>query len=566
MTTCSLAFVVMCAGVDLAEALPSGRSWAATQDIIAPGIESVRGARLEVDSTGGPLFVTQALRAGRTEEEWAVIGWRDSAWAARVFTGVRADNIPEPVLSLIPGQFLVWFSTVEYSNGYAPILFSQLLPEPTPPETVTATPVEDSEYGAAVSGQRRWVARSEQRPGTFVDWVRVLYSDTAAVWHELPAVGTNDGMCTIAPLSGHSAIVAYSDGPGLDWSVADGDHWVASGNLDPGLSLPPIHPRFRFRPSGGLWLMWADLQHVHVASFRDGVWDRGDSTTCVHAPGETYWSAWNDMSRDSSERPVLAWVDLGVGYTYTDVGCVAFPTETGWAPGEEVPGSRGLFLSPKVTRDRNGDAWLVWDLRGRQITRFTHTYVSATTSTPTISGSGRERTLRWTLSEHAPESWWVVLRSRRGGPFEEATRLRADGGLDMSWVDESPPGGHLSYKIRRESVDSRYGWESREAFWPVNIKKPPHISTEAPGRPVRQADRSVALQIEDADPGPVEVTLYDLQGRQVLWQHATSSGGKDSIRLELGSAERPVTPGIYFVIARDAGARQSDALKIVVLR
>jgi hypothetical protein len=552
---------------DPAAALPRGRSWAPTRVVVVPGVVRVRAPRMEVDSVGSPLLIIGAHRIGAADKEWAVFAWHDSLWTPSHFTGVRASFFPEPVLSLVPGQYLTWLSTVEFPNGLGPVLFCRLLPAQTAVETVLTTFVQDSEYGAAVSHGRRWVVRSQQRPGTFTNWVRTLYSDTVGIWRELPEQGVNDLMCTIAPLSDRSAIVAYSDSPGLNWAIVDGERWVANGVLDPGLLGPPLHPRFRFRPSGGLWLMWTNRRAVHVSSFRDGVWDRGDSVTCVHPPGETFYSAWSDMSRDPRERPVLAWGDLGVGQTFHDIGCVAFPTDSGWAPGEEIPGSRGLFLTPKVTRDRNGDVWLVWDMRGQDITRYTHTYVSATASTPAIAGAGRRRTLQWTLSESAPGSWWTVLRSRRGGAFDEVARVEAGEGTAMSWTDDSPPAGPLRYRIRRESVNTAYLWESGEVAWPPSGRKPLRLAMAPAMGQDSGSGREVRLELADAEPGEVEIAMYDLQGRLVLRERGSSAGlGTDVLHLDLVNARRPVTQGLYFVIARDAGSRRSDAAKVVVLK
>ncbi|MGH7730920.1 MAG: T9SS type A sorting domain-containing protein, partial [Candidatus Eiseniibacteriota bacterium] len=288
----------------------------------------------------------------------------------------------------------------------------------------------------------------------------------------------------------------------------------------------------------------------------------------VHAPGETYWSAWSDISRGPHERPLLAWGDLGVGRTFRDIGCVAFPTDSGWTPGEEIPGSEGLFTTPMVTQDRNGDAWLVWDLLRQDLTRFTHTYVSATASPPTIIGAGRRRVVHWTLSEPAPESWWAVLRARGRGGFEEVARVRAGWERDLSWADDSPPGGHLRYKIRRESVDTAYLWESEEAHWPP-AHEDQRLRLAVPGPIRRQVGgaSAVALELAGAAAGPLDVALYDLQGRLVLRQRPEWGGtDQDAIRIDLGLAERPLTPGIYFIRVQDTAGRSSAPLKIVILK
>lgn len=221
-----------------------------------------------------------------------------------------------------------------------------------------------------------------------------------------------------------------------------------------------------------------------------------------------------------------------------------------------------------MTRDRNGDAWLIWDLLRVGITRFTHTYVSATTSPPTITGTRRHRVLNWTLSEPAPETWWAVLRARGRGEFEQVTRVRAGPTLDMSWTDDSPPAGQLRYKIRRESVDTRYLWESEEARWPAGQEKPRlRLALPGPIRPQVDVAPAVTLELEGAASGPLEVTLYDLQGRLVLRQQPESGGtGPDTIRLDFSLAERPLTPGVYFIRVQDAAGRSSDALKIAVLK
>lgn len=80
-------------------------------------------------------------------------------------------------------------------------------------------------------------------------------------------------------------------------------------------------------------------------------------------------------------------MDLGYGTTYHDVACISFPTDSGWAMGEEVPESGAVF-DPTVARDRNGDAWVVWWKIGCCGVYSTHTYVSATSSTPRIRGAG----------------------------------------------------------------------------------------------------------------------------------------------------------------------------------
>ena len=379
------------------------------------------------------------------------------------------------------------------------------------------------------------------------------------MWHELPQLGVEEFMCTMAPLSDESAIVVYAGESGLGWAVAQGDQWIEQGILDP-RPLQAIHPRFAFRHSGGLWLMWSDRRWVHLSSYVNGEWSRGDSIQCIHPSGQTFIPAWNDLTHDAEERPILAWIDVGFGTTFRDVGCVAFPTDSGWTQGEEIPGSDNIFLSPYICQDLNGDVWASWRVRAAVKNRWTHTYVKAISSAPQVAGAGRNRAVTWTLSEPTPQSWWAVLRARNDGPVEQVARLQAGPTVEMSWNDTSPPAGVLRYRIRRESVDARYRWESEEAFWPPKN-----------GRALKLARTSGAssidgkLELAGAEAGAFHVTVYDIQGRVVVEQIARAGGtGTDTVRIDLG--DRGLPNGIYFASVKDASGQVSNPLKLVILR
>jgi hypothetical protein len=43
--------------------------------------------------------------------------------------------------------------------------------------------------------------------------------------------------------------------------------------------------------------------------------------------------------------------------------------------------------------------------------------------------------------------------------------VQAGDGLELSWSDVSPAQDSLRYRIRRESLDSRYSWDSEEVSW-----------------------------------------------------------------------------------------------------
>ena len=556
----SLQAVMLCVWASFASALPQGRAWAPVTRLSFPGVVNDGLPRLDVDETGSPTLIIEVQRDTTTTLDWNVFAWRDSAWIVSDATRIPGFDPPVVASTLGGRKHIAWVAPY-LEGGYANVLMSEIAEgRLLPPDTAMFTIVQDTEHGAAASARRRWVVRSQQRfPISILFAVRTAYSDTVGIWHELPEQGVDEDHCTVAPLSDSSAMIVYAGESGLAWAVAEGAHWTRSGAID---SRPFVaaHPRLRVRPGGGLWLLWTDKLWVHVSKYEDGAWSRGDSLVGVHRDGETFWAAWCDQSLDDRERPVLAWGDLGVGYTYRDVGSVAFPTASGWAPGEEIPGSDGMFLTPYIARDQNGDVWAAWRVKREYFNRWTHTYVSATSSAPSIQGGGRNRAVAWLLSEPAPESWWAVLRARGSGDFEQVARLQAGSSAQMSWQDSSPAAGVMRYRVRRESVDSRYRWESEEGRWPPNAQRPLTLSTPS-------GLLGESLSLGGAVAGAIEIRIYDVQGRLSLRQQAKVTGaGDESLRLDLALAQYPLHSGVYFAQAKDASGRQTAPLKLVLLK
>jgi hypothetical protein len=366
-------------------------------------------------------------------------------------------------------------------------------------------------------------------------------------------------MCTIAPLTDTTAMVVYSTYGGVRWAIAGGSGWRESGVVDPRRGL---HPRLALKQGGGLWLFWTGgsrRPNAHVATFDGTAWTVVDSVVGVHPPGQTLIPAWCDISQQADGPPLLAWGDLGSGFTFRDVGMVSFPTDTGWSDGEEIPGSEGIFLTPRVARDGNGDAWFAHDLGDYDSVIVVHTYTRATASAPSLSPAGSGRRVSWVLSEQAPGSWWTVHRARNDGLFEQVARVQADSSLAQGWTDASPSAGVLRYKLRRECTDARYRWEGPEARWPLRSRRPIHFTQVA--RPLAPGQ---SLELSGATAGPVRISLFDIQGRLVYERRWQASGsGIDRIPFDAG---RPVGSGVYFLRAVDASGSLSASTRIVLLR
>lgn len=545
-----LAAVAAVGWVGLASALPPGRAWTPVTRFSIPGFQYVVTPRLELAAPGEPFLIT---RTGIPNNVFR-FDWADSAWVQRWRFDYAAIHL-WPVQSPPGTHHLVW-------RGFGPIARERLFMAEVledgiaTPDTVTRV-LWGIDYSGAVSVARRWAVVHDvvanQRK------LRILYSDTTAVWHEVPTErfhDLTDGVA-VAPIGDTTALVAWSETFRLRWGILEGTRWSEGSAFgDRALRM-----HFRRRPSGGQWLAAGAFVegHVGLRSFRDGVWSEPESLHCAYRDGLTAHYAGNtDLSRDDGEYPVIVWDAQNVRANNTI--CVSVPTDAGYGVAEELEGVEGDLGLPTAARDRNGDVWVAWFVMGDDV-RWLHSYNRATTSTPRVVGAGRSRRVEWTLSEPAPETWWAVLRARGRDDFEEVARLRADQNLEMSWADTSPPAGLLRYKIRRESVDKRYLWESPMAHWPERIRR---LALQSRG--AIPFERQATLELENAAPGRYELRLHDVQGRIVHRQHGYASGtGSDAVALDLTTAGH-LSNGMYFAAASDASGNVSPAIRLVILR
>ena len=82
--------------------------------------------------------------------------------------------------------------------------------------------------------------------------------------------------------------------------------------------------------------------------------------------------------------------------------------------------------------------------------------------------------------------------------------------------------------------------------------------------PLSAADE---IELSGAAAGPLEILLYDLQGRTLLRQHLDASGsGIDRFRIDPSATSSRLSSGVYFLRARDASGSVSEPSKVVYLR
>ncbi len=455
---------------------------------------------------------------------------------------------------------MAWWTTDDYGREYHITLSEFTRDSVSRPDTVTSMPAYPGPYfGAAISTQWRWVLVYDP----VVERTRLLTSRGGASWDRQEIEHNAFYGMPMAVIDDSTSLLVVGDSrqPGLQWARICGSRveW-APQFLTEGIGSNGA--RFRPRPSGGHWLSWGTYDpYVVVSHYGSSGWAVPETLRAAYLrPEDNPGSYGPDMSRDGYEYPVVAW-DAQNQWAEMSI-CVSIPSDSGFGLGEEIPEAAG-GCSPTVAHDPNGDVWLAWkpcDPPDNE--RFMHTYTRATCDLPVVQALGRARQVRWRLTEAAPGSWWTVLRALNDGPFESQTRVRAGDDLSMSWTDSVVPRGLVRYRIRRDCLDKRYEWTSEEARWPAPGTRPLllHISEQ----PVTGVAR---LLVVDAVAGPLEIEVFDLQGRRVKLQRLAASGtGRDAVEFDLRQQSPRLPAGVYFARAVEVGGRESDAVRLVMLR
>ncbi len=560
---CGLALALAPGAPRVADALPAGKAWSAVIDTLKlPGhTYGIVPMRLEPDTLGRPLAFVEAQ--GGIGRDMYLLRWEDSTWRSVTHLGYGTQGV-RPVPSP-PGTFhLIWGGIEEVQVNQTHLVMSEFAGDTlSSPDTVTTKYGGSLTYAAAASPVRRWTAVGDY------DDLRLLYSDAAAAWIEVPVPqGRGDDGVAVAVLDDTTALVAWRDfiiGPGA--GILTGSSWTTT-------SAPPMNghldaaPRLRPRPSGGHWLSWATINdYVGISTFRDGGWSPPESLFCAYLrPGGHRAQSAAEMSRDDGEYPAVSWMAVSRVNSLTSV-CVCVPGDSGFTVAENLAGSE-YAGAPIVARDRNQDVWVVWEAPAKGM-GWAHTYTRAISSAPTVTPVRGKRTVAWWLSEPAPGSWWAVLRALEGEPFEEVGRVRAGPSSAMSWDDLSPPGGAFRYRIRRECLDQQYQWLSDEGQWQVGVPPggsngPELVLLRTSSNP---SDASVRFELLNASVGPLDVQVYDLRGRLLLRQRPSAfGGGRDSILVDLALATTRPTAGLYFLRVTDASGKVSPSAKIVFLQ
>jgi hypothetical protein len=478
-----------------------------------------------------------------------------------------------PALTTPDRQMLVWKTTLPRVDTYYSFLVTADVVNgiATAPDTIARVAAEALMYSGTAWGSRRWVAvrdREFSLPG-FPDVLRIYRSDASGVWQEMGPTGMTgrNGMRLVA-LDTNTVMLLTSDFlSGVRWGYLRDTVFQEQA---PQVSDDPVvnRPALARTRSGELLAAWDDApdlppdyaDRIVIRKYAGGVWMAPDTLAMLFPPDRSLLFSDVQFSPDGAERPALTWS----GYSYlgdtADYVWASFPMASSFGFGERIEGSR-YGVNPKILRDENGDLWVAWweyfSFKGLY---WVHSHTTATSSTPAVTDQAGRPSLRWELSESAPESWWAVLRAEGVAPLTPVARIRATADRVMAWSDSTAPAGvALRYAIRRECRDVRYQLVGEEARW-----EPRGPSLSIARRSGNPGSTRLVFEVKGADRGAFEVSVYDLQGRVVLRRSFIAGGaGRDTIAIDdMGSLHT----GLYLMRASAPDGRMSPATKIAILR
>lgn len=557
--------LVMCAvgiPVPASFSMPAGRDWAAVETLKINGHAYMAPDRFEPMRDGRLEMIAAGLYGPFGEATYG-LEWQDSTWVER-WNSLHDAYAIHPTMTPRSHQMLVWKTTKPIVDLY----YNQLVTADvvdgrvTQPDTIAKVATFALAYTGTSWAGRKWVhVRDFNRfaPGGSPKQ-RFFRSDAPGSWLE---IGNND----LGSIGGATAMVAT--GPdsvlvvipkflrGLVWGWLSDTTFIEEGLL----SQSPLeaYPKLRRRPSGGYWLVWGEGDSLLFARcFRGGAWTETETLRVALPGGVRHFFYDSVPSHDDEEFPAVMTEGYGISGDNPDHIFISFPTDSGFGVAERVEATRGSRIQT-MGMDENGDVWLAWWVILDGLF-WTHSYTKSTAAAPIVTEVNGVPTLSWRLSEPSPRTWWGVMRSVDGGPFERVARVRAGPGEALSWADSSAPtDARIEYAIRRESRDVRYQVTSGAATW-----EPRRAVLELSIRGPNPSSPRLELEVVGASAGPLEARVYDLQGRVVASQQFRALGsGRDVLTLSLG---RAVPSGLYIVGVRSHDGRRGTHRKLLLVR
>lgn len=547
-----------------AEALPPGRAWTTPVRLVTSETDYFPHPLLHADSNGDPFIHVTGYVSGRgylhkflwASSQW-VVGWK-----ADRYVGLARDVSSPGVAPHIFGMDWGKIPGDPTDVAHYMVLAADDGATLGPFDTVTVVGDLTFNYSAAVTKSYRWAAVDVATlTPPYGKELRVFCSREFQPWVRVPVPGRAGLGLSLDAIDDSTAfLVCEDEDPGAkSWGFIRGATWESEADALPrGWS-----PILRKRSGAGEWLLLAGRGGGIVQVFANGGghWEGPTEVGCDYAPGWNQLYTYSPMmSRDNELFPLLAWSTFETRQLQGRSSiCCSIPADSGFTLADQIWSARNA-LDPSLVRDRNGDIWIAWwswDDGGV----WQHTYVTVQATDMRILGNGRHRDIAWSLTGEAPGSFWSVQRATGNGSFEDVARVRAGPSTVMSWRDDSPPGGILAYRVRRECVDDRYSWTSQPATWPAN-----HGRGLIGVRRQDLSSASLKVDLVGMPPGPLDFGLYDLQGRRVWKMEARSHGYlQEALHFDLRGASS-LPNGVYFLRISSASGLEEASSRVIILR
>jgi hypothetical protein len=530
-----------------------GARWTPVEKAGVAGADFLASPRFEQSVDSALVLYGAALGA---QDGMARLEWQDTTWVTNWHINLPIGFL-WPVPSTTGTQTLVWKDerTVKHFEYLSEFMWADADARGIASvDTLTRVRASTTEYGAAVTLHRRWVAVSD-----FAN-LRFFSARTGEKPIEWEVGGQADGGIALAPLNDSTAMVVWSGiNDHLQWALAKGDAWIPQG-LVPDSPFLVERPRMRLRPSGGVWVAWATVNNdILMRSYSDEGWGPLQRFSSQFGGTADYYTYAPDLSRDGLEWPILSWTTADARSGVETI-CVA-ATEPGSSfAASRIVGSEGGLIS-SVARDKYGDVWVAW-WRYYDGIFWTHTYTHSSPSAPVVVRTDALAQISWSLSEPSPGSHWSVMRSTDEGPFYPIGGIVAGQEATLRWDDRmNSPESVLRYRIRRDCLDARY-----EMLGPVSatstINKPSLALTLESGNPVSQSLRMALL---GASAGPAHIQLIDSLGRLQAINANSDVSGPYARTIVTVQPESRLRAGVYFVRAIDSSGARTEPVKVVFL-
>jgi len=345
--------------------------------------------------------------------------------------------------------------------------------------------------------------------------------------------------------------------------------------------------------SGGAWAVM-EVYDISSGSGRDLVATRllANGHGALTPSSRVLSSAIRDqrspaLASDGAGGVYVAWQDLRTFSTVDDIYATHLLSDgslaTGWtAGGKPVAAVAGSQIIPAAAPDASGGVWIAWiDARsGENDVYFTHLLGNGSAAAGFPAGgralcaaTGSQIDVH--ISADGIGGFFALWLDQRDGEIDlYGQHIAGDGSVVPGWVADglpicTEPSAQSSPRVLTTAFDRAIAvWtDSREGALHLystllaadqTVSVAPAAATRLSLRPASASGHAaVVLWLDTAEPGEVEVALFDVGGRRMAARTLVGPTEHSEVRFD------GVPPGLYFAVARQRGAGASARVAVI---